>query len=310
MANPGVAVHRTIVAVDVEGFGDRCRTNRNQVAVRDGLYRAMREAFGQAGIPWADRDHEDRGDGVFILVGPEVPKSVFAESLPSALVSALCLHNGAHPGPERIRLRMALHAGEVHLDEHGATGASVNLAFRLLESGPVKAALAASRGCWRSLPRHGSSRRSCGTARPVPGRVSCRRVAVKETTTTGWICLPDPMCPSGQAKLERLPAVTAVPGGQPGGAAHAAAGDGRVRPGVPASWTGWWPLSPRPRRPVGDRHPRRWMGWPGSARPRSPCTPPTSSPPVSPTGRFSFACMRTVRGSGRSIRLRCSPPCC
>lgn len=102
MENRGVAVHRTIVAVDIEGFGDRCRTNRNQVAIREGLYGAMREAFGQAGIPWDDRDHEDRGDGIFILAGPEVPKSVFVESLPSALVSALCLHNGTHPGPERM----------------------------------------------------------------------------------------------------------------------------------------------------------------------------------------------------------------
>ena len=144
--NPSVAVHRTIVAVDIEGFGDQYRTNRNQVAIRDGLYRAMREAFGQAGIPWADRDHEDRGDGMLSLIGPEVPKSVFVESLPSTLVSALCMHNGEHPDPERIRLRMALHAGEVNLDEHGATGASINLTFRLLEYGPVKAALAESPG--------------------------------------------------------------------------------------------------------------------------------------------------------------------
>ena len=191
MENPGVAVHRTIVAVDIEGFGDRCRTNRNQVTVRDGLYRAMREAFGQAGIPWDDHYHEDRGDGILILAGPEVPKSVFAESLPSALVSALRLHNGTHPGPERIRLRMALHAGEVHLDEHGATGASVNLAFRLLECGPVKAALAASAGVlaviasswfFEEVVRHSAA--GAAAYRPV-------RVAVKETTTTGWICLPD-----------------------------------------------------------------------------------------------------------------------
>ena len=63
MGNLSLAVHRTIVAVDVEGFGDRRRTNRNQLAIRDGLYRAMREAFCQVGIPWADCDHEDRGDG-------------------------------------------------------------------------------------------------------------------------------------------------------------------------------------------------------------------------------------------------------
>jgi hypothetical protein len=43
------AVHRTIVVVDVEGFGDRRLTNAHQVAVRDGLHRVMREAFGHAG---------------------------------------------------------------------------------------------------------------------------------------------------------------------------------------------------------------------------------------------------------------------
>jgi len=60
------AVHRTIVVVDVEGFGDRRRTNRHQVAVRQGLYRALREAFTGSGIAWADCDRADRGDGVFI----------------------------------------------------------------------------------------------------------------------------------------------------------------------------------------------------------------------------------------------------
>ena len=93
MEDQGLAVHRTIVALDVEGFGARRRTNRNQVAVRDGLYQVVWEAFRQAGIPRADHDHEDRGDGVFILVGSEVPKSLFVEALPSALVSALRRHN-------------------------------------------------------------------------------------------------------------------------------------------------------------------------------------------------------------------------
>src|SRR5215471_17268303 len=138
MGNRGLAVHRTIVAVDVEGFGARHRTNRNQVAVRDGLYRAVQEAFQQAGISWADHDHEDRGDGMLILVGSEVPKSLLVETLPSALISALRRHNSAHRDAERIRLRMALHAGEVNYDMHGATAASINLTFRLLESDPAK----------------------------------------------------------------------------------------------------------------------------------------------------------------------------
>jgi tetratricopeptide (TPR) repeat protein len=202
MEDRGPAVHRTIVAVDVEGFGNPHRTNPNQVAVRDGLYRAMREAFRQAGVAWADRDYEDRGDGMFILVGPEVPKSLLVESLPSALVAALRGHNDVHPATERIRLRMALHAGEVHYDEHGATSASINLTFRLLGAGPVKQALAGSSGvlavitsAWffEEVVRHSTA--DAAAYRCVP-------VMAKETSTTGWICLPDDQDWPGRMTLE------------------------------------------------------------------------------------------------------------
>ena len=215
MEDQRLAVHRTIVVVDVEGFGDQRRTNPHQVAVRDGLYRALRDAFGRAGIPWDDCGREDRGDGVFILVPAEVPKGLLVEALPPALVAALRVHNGAHPDPERIRMRMALHAGEVHYDEHGVTAAAVNLAFRLLDAGPLKAALASSPGVlavivsswfFEEVVRHSTA--DAAAYRRV-------EVAVKETATTGWICLPDHLDPAGRAILEHLPAVAAVPGEQP-----------------------------------------------------------------------------------------------
>ncbi len=234
MEDNRLAVHRTIVVVDVEGFGDQRRTNPHQVAVRGGLYRAMRDAFGRAGIPWDDCGHEDRGDGVFVLVPAEVPKGLLVESLPSALVTALRAHNGAHPGAERIRLRMALHAGEVRYDEHGVTAAAVNLAFRLLDARALKAALASSPGVlaviasswfFEEVVRHSTA--DAAGYHPV-------EVAVKETMTTGWICLPDHVDPAGRVMLERLSAVAAVPGGQPAVALRtlprdAAAFTGRTR---------------------------------------------------------------------------------
>jgi tetratricopeptide (TPR) repeat protein len=143
-----------------------------------------------------------------------VPKGLLAELLPSALVTALRTHNGAHPDPERIRLRMALHAGEVYYDEHGVTAAAVNLAFRLLDAGALRAALASSPGVlaviasswfYEEVIRHSAG---VSVYRPV-------EVAVKETTTTGWICLPDQIDPAGGAMPERPPAVAAVPGGLP-----------------------------------------------------------------------------------------------
>jgi tetratricopeptide (TPR) repeat protein len=216
MEDQRLAVHRTIVVVDVEAFGDQRRSNRHQVAVREGLYRALREAFGRAGIAWDGCGHEDRGDGVFILVPAEVTKGLLVESLPSALATALRAHNGTHPVREQIRLRMALHAGEVNYDEYGVTAASINLAFRLLDASALKAALAGSSGVlaviasswfFEEVVRH-SVAGAAAAYRPV-------EVGVKETTAIGWIYLPDHKDPAGVAMLERLPAVAEVAGGQP-----------------------------------------------------------------------------------------------
>ncbi|HEV8561747.1 MAG TPA: tetratricopeptide repeat protein [Actinophytocola sp.] len=185
-------MHRTILAVDVEGFGDRSRTSLHQVAVRNGLYRALRKAFREADISWADCHREDRGDGVFILARPEVPKARFVDPLPQAMVDALREHNRDRCAEERIRLRMALHAGEIYVDDHGVTATAINHTFRLLDALPLKAALADSPGVlalvvsswfYDEVVRH-SSGASADSYRSVT-------VKVKETVTTCWIRLPD-----------------------------------------------------------------------------------------------------------------------
>src|SRR5216684_4213916 len=102
--------HRTILVVDVEGFGsDKRQRNPVQEAVRDGLYQVLRWAFEAANISWEDCYQEDRGDGVMVLVAPQVPKAPFVESLPPMLIKALQQYNdNAHRPEECIRLRMAL----------------------------------------------------------------------------------------------------------------------------------------------------------------------------------------------------------
>jgi len=140
------AVHRTILVVDVEGFGDKRRTNTDRLSVRDGMYRAVQQAFARSDVSWADCYHESCGDGVFVLIPAEVPKGLFVESIPRELAESLHEHNAAHGAPQQIRLRMALHAGEVYYDEHGVTAESINLAFRMLDARPLKEALADSPG--------------------------------------------------------------------------------------------------------------------------------------------------------------------
>jgi class 3 adenylate cyclase len=206
------AIHRTIFAVDVEGYGDQRRTTPHRLALREGLYRALFRAFDDAGVPWRHCRREDCGDGVFVLAPAEIPKGPFVEFLPNALAVALHRHNLTHHAEARIRLRMALHAGEVAYDDFGVTAPAINQTFRLLEAAPLKEALKGSRGvlalitsAWffDEVVRH-SDGLDPTTFRPVP-------VAVKETRTTGWISLPDRPYPADARLLgrERVP-VTAI----------------------------------------------------------------------------------------------------
>jgi tetratricopeptide (TPR) repeat protein len=186
------AVHRTVLVVDVSAFGDRRRTNFHQLAVRRGLYGVLKQAFAGAGVPWSDCDHEDRGDGVLVIIPAAVAKSLLVEALPARLVTALREHNASHPHEEHIRLRLALHAGEIHYDDHGVVGRAVTLAFRLLDAPAFKTAHARSPGllgmitsAWffEEVVWH-----SATAERDAYRRI---QVTAKETDTIAWVRLVD-----------------------------------------------------------------------------------------------------------------------
>jgi len=186
------AFHRAIMVLDVEHFGDPSRTNLDQLKIRDGLYEALIHAFENSGIPWSNCMSEDRGDGALILVPPEVPKSLLVTKIPAALVDGIRIHNEACPTQARMRLRMALHAGEIHRDAHGFAGAAINFTFRLVEAPALKTALGRSSGVlslivsewfFEEVVQHDSE------ANPLSYRQV--DVNIKETQTVAWIRLPD-----------------------------------------------------------------------------------------------------------------------
>jgi class 3 adenylate cyclase len=111
MAQP--ASPRTILVVDVEKFSGLDRTDSQRVTVHDSLYGVLQSAFRETGISWDDCRVEDRGDGVLILAPADIPKTRFSDELPGRLAAGLRAHNQEHSRPERMRLRMALNAGEV-----------------------------------------------------------------------------------------------------------------------------------------------------------------------------------------------------
>jgi hypothetical protein len=101
-----------------------------------------------------------------------------------------------------MRLRVALHAGEVYYDAHGVAGAAVNHAFRLAEAAQLRSALAASPGMlalivsdwlFTEVVRHDPA--------AVPGAYRQVQVTVKETTAAGWIRVPGPAAaPAGAGR--------------------------------------------------------------------------------------------------------------
>jgi tetratricopeptide (TPR) repeat protein len=194
------------MVVDVERFGDRSRTNLNQLAIRKGLYKALIQAFRKSGIIWASCESEDRGDGALILIPPDVPKTRLVTSLPAGLGAAVTRHNAGCAVPERMRLRVALHAGEVYQDAHGVAGGAVNHAFRLAEAPALRSALGASRGVlalivsdwlYDEVVRHDPA--------AVPGLYQQVQVTVKETATRAWIRVPEPGSTEAATNADNTP---------------------------------------------------------------------------------------------------------
>lgn len=136
-------VHRSIIAVDIEG--STTRTNPVKGEIRRAMYDLVEQALEAVAITGDCLEPlTDRGDGVLVLIRPhdDVPKTVLLDRLVPLLAARIAEHNTQTPLPAlRIRLRLVVHAGEVHLDMRGWYGEAIDIAIRLLDAPPVKRVL-------------------------------------------------------------------------------------------------------------------------------------------------------------------------
>jgi class 3 adenylate cyclase len=134
-------VHRTLLVVDIENSTSRRDPIKAQL--RQVLYRILDEALRTSGISQTYRDPlVDRGDGILLLIRPadHLPKSSLFTTLVPALDHLVERHNEDCPRLA-LRLRIAIHAGEIHHDTQGPFGEAIDLTCRLLDSPELKAAL-------------------------------------------------------------------------------------------------------------------------------------------------------------------------
>ena len=141
----GEPVHRTILAIDVEGFTRRQRRDVDRLQIRKELYRLLEQALARAGLDDRDFEWADRGDGVLVLLHAEIPKTRVLPWLVLRLTAELNRYNRSAPETTRLRLRAVVHAGEVASDAHGHASKDLNLTFRLLDSDLLHGYLANAR---------------------------------------------------------------------------------------------------------------------------------------------------------------------
>jgi hypothetical protein len=157
-------VHRSVVAVDVEGSTGR--SDLAKARLRRALYGLLQAALKASGMSesWVD-PLVDRGDGALVLIRPSdhLPKTLLLSMLVPMLYLMLDRHNRDN-AEHAFRLRVAVHAGEVQYDERGPFGEALDITCRLLDSHELKVALRNTRSpvalavsdvIYRSVVLHG-----------------------------------------------------------------------------------------------------------------------------------------------------------
>jgi hypothetical protein len=194
--------HRSIVAIDIERSTSPERTNPIREELRHEAYRVLGTALRTAGITDVHCDPlADRGDGVLVLIHPadEVPKTLLLNPVVPTLVTLLAERNASLEATElcrrELRLRVVIHAGEIHFDGRGYFGEALDVAFRLLDAPRLKDRLrqiatplvvVVSEDIYWSIVQHEYD--------GIPGSAfePLVRVTVAGRRRRGWVHVPSP----------------------------------------------------------------------------------------------------------------------
>ena len=201
-ARPSVADlprHRSIVALDIEQ--STSRPDPVKAELRRALYDLFDQSLRIAGIGSRHRDRfTDRGDGLLALIHPvdQAPKALLLNRAIPALGKLLADYNAAIPPGDlqrrQLRVRVVVHAGEIHYDTNGCFGEALDIAFRLLDAPGVKKTLRTTAGpltlvisgeIYHTVVRHSYDGIDQHSFHPLV------RVCIAGNRYAGWIHIPE-----------------------------------------------------------------------------------------------------------------------
>lgn len=130
--------------LDVEDWSGRPAVNAANI--QDTLRRIEREALARAGIDPNCVGRQPRGDGAMRAIAGDVAKERIATRFVEELRQAIVDYDATSGPEESIRVRLALHAGDVIEGKGEWAGQPVIVASRLVDSAVIKRVLAAAKG--------------------------------------------------------------------------------------------------------------------------------------------------------------------
>ncbi|GAA4902906.1 hypothetical protein [Streptomonospora salina] len=129
-----------IMVADIEGFGRR--PDPLQYWLRERMYGIADAAMAASGIDFSGSPTPtDRGDGAFWLFPGTVPKVELTANFMRCLRAELRAYKQVSSADAELRLRIALHSGEVARDRQSWVGTDLNTACRLVDIAPLKSCL-------------------------------------------------------------------------------------------------------------------------------------------------------------------------
>jgi hypothetical protein len=138
-------LRRLLFAVDVERYSRHRDTEMARVQ-RD-LWRSMRGACAASGVDWRECGRQASGDGYLLVLPTGLDEPDTVVRLLRGLTTALHAANTDPSRPQDLRptrMRASLHQGLVREGHAGFLGSAAVDVFRVLDCGPLRAALAGS----------------------------------------------------------------------------------------------------------------------------------------------------------------------
>ncbi|QKW13312.1 hypothetical protein [Verrucosispora sp. NA02020] len=186
---------RMLICVDMERYSGR--GNVQQYEAQQDFHRVLRETAEEVGLRREDWRTQQSGDGELAILPRELPEAHLIGRFVPELNRRLRRYNASRLPAARIRLRIAVHQGMVHLDgANGFPGQAVVLVSRLCDAAPVRRALAAFPDAGIALVVSSDIYRDVVTEYPEqirPDRFKRIDVRIpdKQFQAQGWLCVVD-----------------------------------------------------------------------------------------------------------------------